>query len=67
MKTYTNSVLPLTWESAIADAEKEIQKSQARVRRLRESIKTFKTRLKKDDPFPSEEVHAHQPHQPECI
>jgi hypothetical protein len=53
-----NQKRKLSWDTAIQDAEREIQKANRRIATLKESIKIFTKRKIAGDPFPgsSDEV-----------
>ena len=59
MATYTESIVDLHsanrllgWQTAIEDAESEIEKCKDRIARLRAAQRTFRLRLKQGEPFP---------------
>lgn len=42
----------LSWDTAIADAEREIEKAKRRIESLKRSLKTFRERKAAGDSFP---------------
>lgn len=51
----------LSWDTAIQDAEREIEKAKRRIATLKESIEIFTERKVAGDPFPgtsAEDSHA---------